>query len=278
MSMKPKSKTVSSPRHLVVLSDLHVGSTVGIWPKNHRNRYGQVAQLSPLQEWLHDCWVDGVEWVNKVTNGSYVLGLNGDLIEGKHHRATEVMTPLIDDQVDACISLLSPLASKAHSVYATLGTEAHTGECEHGIASALKARKFAPWSSAHNSVCLDINGVPTELMHHISTTSRPWLEASGHSIALNQRRAEKSRLGEIAPNVLIRGHRHRFGYFCDGRGMTVVTPSWQALTRWAWKVIPGAEFSVGFTVIDYSDLEDGIIPRVRFRLYSPEADPIVKVH
>lgn len=273
--MPTAKKPITSPgtKHLVVLSDIHVGSTIAIWPENHINRYGQTMIVNPLQRWMQECWADGMEWIQDVTKGNYILALNGDLIDGKHHRATEIMTPLIDDQVEACIKLLEPLAGKARKVVATLGTEAHGGECEHAIASALKAHKYKNWSPAHNSVVLDIQGSRTEIMHHIGTTSRPWLEATGHSMAMNVRRAETSRLGRSAPDVMIRGHRHRFGYFCDGSAMTVVAPSWQALSRWAWKVLPGAECQIGFVVLDYSDMQGTKIPRVLARLYSPSADP-----
>jgi hypothetical protein len=125
-------------------------------------------------------------------------------------------------------------------------------------------------------VTLDMNGCHVEIMHHITTTGRPWLEASGHSIALNLRRAERSRQGLAAPHVLVRGHRHRHGYFSDGHGLTVVTPSWQGLTRYCWKVIPGAEFEIGFTLLDFSDVDDNGLPRVRTRLYSPTPDAAIK--
>ena len=274
-SLKPKAaqaKASTSPKYLVVLSDIHVGSTLAIWPENHKNRYGQVVQPSELQRWMQECWKDGCEWIRDVTKDNYILALNGDLIDGKHHRATEIMTPLVDDQVEACISLLKPLADRARKVVATLGTEVHSGEAEHAIASALKSHKCKDWMPAHNSVLLDIDGSRTEIMHHITTTSRPWLEASGHSIAMNLRRAETSRLGRQAPHVMIRGHRHRAGYFSDGSALTVVAPSWQALSRWAWKVLPGAECQIGFTVLDYSNMDDAKIPQVKFRLYSPSPD------
>lgn len=265
------------PTKLVVLSDLHVGSSLGVWPQGYRVRHGMVPSLNHLQKFLYRCWQDGLEWVDRMCPDGYVLGLNGDLIDGVHHRTHEVMSGLVDDHVGACIELLTPVARKARMVVATLGTEAHTGQAEHSIITSLSGTRATDWAPAHNSVVLSINGVTTELMHHIDTAVRPWAEATGHSVAMNVRRAERARLGRETPTVLIRGHRHRFGYFCDGRGLTVVTPSWQALTRWAWKVLPGAEACVGFTVIDYADLEDGVIPKVRFRLYSPKDDRVIHV-
>lgn len=266
-----------APKKLVILSDLHVGSTLGVWPKTHKRlREGNPIGLNKLQEWLWECWQDGSKWVKDTCKDGYVLALNGDLIDGIHHKTTQVMSPLVDDQIDACIGLLTPLAKGATKVVATLGTESHTGNTEHAIASALGALPCADHATAWNAVHLIMNGVEVELMHHISSAGAPWGEATGHSQTLNLRRAERSRLGRQAPTVMIRGHRHRFGYWCDGAGLTVVTPSWQGLTRWAWKAVPGAECHVGFTVIDFTELEDGIIPRVRFRLYSPEAEsPII---
>jgi hypothetical protein len=262
-------------KYLVVLSDLHIGGTTAVWPKGFITQQGNEISLNPLQEWLWDCWQDGIKWVKKVTKNDYILALNGDLVEGIHHKAYEVMTPSMDDHVSAAIQLLKPLARNASKVVCTIGTEAHSKNSEHAIASVLGALQHKPYAPAYNSITVRVNTIDIELMHHIATATNPWTEGTGHSAALNSRRAELSRLGRLAPRVLIRGHRHRFGYFCDGAGMTVVTPSWQGLTRWAWKVLPGAEVSVGFTVIDCTELEDGKIPRVRFRLYSPEAEDAI---
>ena len=203
-----------------------------MWPSDYRTQEGHRLEPNEFQSWLEDCWKDGLEWVDKHARNP-ILVLNGDLVDGVHHKSTEVMSARFDDHVGALIHLVRPIAERSRATYVTLGTEAHTQTAEHAIAEALRAKKYRSFRAAHDVLNLDINGIEVEVMHHISTSSTPWTEASGHCSSLNARRAERARQGRSAPRVIVRGHRHRFGFWCDGAGLTVVTPSWQGLTRWA---------------------------------------------
>jgi len=45
---------------LVVFSDLHVGSSVGLWPGKHAIEGGGVYEANVYQKWLYDCWKEMV--------------------------------------------------------------------------------------------------------------------------------------------------------------------------------------------------------------------------
>jgi hypothetical protein len=57
--MKTKAKVV------MVLSDLHVGSTVGLWPKDFTSNEGNLICQNKFQEWLWECWEDMLMWAQK---------------------------------------------------------------------------------------------------------------------------------------------------------------------------------------------------------------------
>jgi hypothetical protein len=56
-------------RLILVLSDLHVGSTVGLWPADFLSNEGNPIGQNHFQKWLWKCWQDMNQWVAKVTDG-----------------------------------------------------------------------------------------------------------------------------------------------------------------------------------------------------------------
>jgi len=53
------------PKRIVVMSDLHVGSTVGLWPGRHPIEGGGIYEANRFQQWLLECWHAAVE---EITN------------------------------------------------------------------------------------------------------------------------------------------------------------------------------------------------------------------
>lgn len=77
------------PKILVVLSDLHCGSTVGLLPPGFTAQDGNEIRQNRYQEWLWECWTDatGDYFRRHVGDEPFVLLLNGDLIEGIHAKS-----------------------------------------------------------------------------------------------------------------------------------------------------------------------------------------------
>jgi len=99
---------------IVLLSDLHVGSTIGLWPPDFISNEGNPIGQNKFQEWLWECWQDAAKWSAKlIGKDAFEIVLNGDLVEGIHHRSLQVMTPDVGDQSEAVKQVLEPLAAKA---------------------------------------------------------------------------------------------------------------------------------------------------------------------
>lgn len=262
--MKSKSKLV------LLLSDLHIGSTVGLWPPGFVCEEGYPIGQNKFQEWLWECWSDMLVWADKVIGkDDFELVLNGDLVDGIHHKTLQVMSPNVGDQTAAVMDVLGRFVGKAARVHVIKGTEAHTRNDEIRLGKAMDGTRD-PITGQHawDILDLEVNGTLFNFAHHISATARPYLEASAHSIALGALTMSRARTGKAIPKVMCRAHRHRHGIWTDGNMMTCVTGAWQGLTRYGYKVVPDAVPQPSAVIFDARTTDKGDLPLVHQRMYT----------
>lgn len=267
-------------RLAVILSDVHAGGSSALCPPDFETLEGQRIGLSPVQRWLWESWQNATDvWLPAVTGADpFLLIVNGDLVEGVHHKGREVISSDPADHAIAAEQILAPLAKRAAKTIVVEGTETHTGSAESGIGKALGAMphpstgKFA-WHRAD----VEIAGTRIVAQHHIATSMRTWTEATGLGTALANEQLEAARNGEPLPRVLMCAHRHRFGQWRDASGLCIVTPPWQLLTRFARKVVPSARTRPGMVVLDWRGKGDGELPEVEAVTYSPKRAGFVEV-
>jgi hypothetical protein len=262
----------SKIRVAVVLSDLHCGSTYGLLPPDFETLEGNKVEQNAVQKWLWTCWKDATEkWLPKlIGTDEFALIVNGDATEGIHHHSTEIISPELGDHLEAATITLKPLAEWASERFVTEGTEVHTKNIEHALAKSIKAKRDPDTTkAAWPRLVLTIAGCRCVFQHHITTTSRPYLEASALSIHLGVEQLEAAKNGEPLPQVLCCAHRHRYGEFRDASGLCLVTPPWQLLTRFARKVVPSARTRPGIVVLDWRERDDGELPETSSITYRP---------
>ena len=264
LMLKSKCKLV------LQLSDLHIGSTVGIWPKGFVCNEGYPIGQNKFQEWLWECWQDMEKWVDSVVGGDdFEIVFNGDLVEGIHHRTLQVMSPDVGDQTAAVDHVVGKLCAKAARVHLIKGTECHTRGDEIRLGKALGAT-VDPMTgqSAWDVLDLEVNGTLYNFAHHISATSRSYLEASAHSMALGALSHSRARTGKRVPLVVARAHRHRHGVWNDGNQISAICGAWQGLTRHGYKVVPDAVPQPSAIIYDSRTTEKGDLPLVHQRVYT----------
>jgi predicted phosphodiesterase len=268
--MKKQAKRKQDPaRLLVVLSDMHVGSTVGLWPPGFVSTEGFPIGQNLFQEWLWECWEHCKGWIKETTGGAaYDLLLNGDLVEGIHHRTTQVMSADVGDQSAAVLACLQDLCAAAARVWVVKGTEVHTRNDEIRLGHVLGGQRDpATGQHAFDRLETTVHGTRIAACHHIGATSRPYLEASQHSIHLGVEAIEAARDGRQPPQIIIRGHRHRHGVWTDGDFMSITTGAWQGRTRYGHKAVPGCRPRPSCVVLDWRDRQRGELPQVHYKLY-----------
>ena len=260
------------PRLLLVLSDIHCGSVVGLMPPDTEtgdgNKIGFGKNLH--HAWLWSKWLEMQTRFAKIRGKSpYAMLLNGDLTEGVHHSSIENLTQVIEDHANMAVECLQPLASKASQVLITQGTECHTHNIESYIAKRLKARS----GKALPQWLFRIAGTLVSATHHISTAGRAVSESSALGAELGNARLQSARAGHEIPTVFLRGHRHVGGWYSDGAGLMGVTGGWQFLTRYGRKVVPSSVPRPSALVLDWRSVTDGSLPVVNeISFPSPQGD------
>lgn len=268
---------MKKPRTLVVLSDLHAGSVVAVMPPTFTTANEQEVRQNPLQAWYWKCWLKSLEWIDEVIGDDpAALILNGDMIEGDHHRTTEIISRNIEDHVEIARLILQPLVLRFERTFMLRGTECHTGNVEATLGKMLGC-EINPENDRRifDRLTLDICGVRLVARHHVTTTSRPWLESNGLGMELASEQLHAVRNGEPMPRILCVAHRHVAGHVVTGDGLCLATPAWQGMTRHTHKVVPAARCKTGVYILDWRDVEDGSLPRVHRKLFeAPNAKAI----
>lgn len=271
---------------VLVFSDTHVGSWCGLWPEGFVSQSGHELPQSKFQKWLWHCWKDAWSWVeHTVGNDDLTVVFNGDSVEGIHHKTIEVMSANPDDQYIACEQVFRPVANRASKLFVTKGTECHTKNHEVSLGHQLGAvPNPQTGQAAWDYLQIEVNGCVCSFAHHTSATSRPYLEASQHSIALGVDSMESARNGRDVPSVICRGHRHRHGIWMDGNNISIVTGAFQGLTRHGHKVVPAAIPNPSVVLLEFSGPDykgssfvQESLPKVHPRVYRPAQDKPVKV-
>jgi len=255
---------------LAWFSDLHVGSTVGLWPGKHRIEGGGTYEANAYQKWLYECWQDAVAEIQSL-DGPVIGVLNGDVIQGVNMRDGQLITNKIDIQVQAAQKLLAPLIERFDKFYMIRGTEWHEGKAsEHvEILGQLLGAEPDPASGQYSRWEMYLEVAPDVVIHtahHIGTSSVPWYEATVPLRELLMQLAELSRFFvDKAPQVklVMRSHRHRgIGVWAPPDIQVYVTPAWQLKTAFAHKRATATLPQIGYMLVEWDGTDLTVKPRV----------------
>lgn len=251
------------PRNLIVVSDTHGGCKVAlVHPDGAQldggGRYMPSAFQLKMWAWWQEFWG---EWVPEVTRGEpYDIVINGDALDGVHHRSTTQISHNMEDQQRIAEAVLRGPVEQCRAsggrYWHVRGTEAHvgqSGEYEERLARTLGAIPNSEGQYARNDLWKRVGDKDSHvhaplvhLLHHIGTTGSAAHEASAVNGELAAEFGEAARWGRTSPDYVVRSHRHRSIAVSvparNGRAVSIVTPAWQGKTPYVYKV-PGARLS-----------------------------------
>jgi hypothetical protein len=244
--------------NLVVVSDLHAGCRLALCPPEGATLDdGGIYTPSLFQKKLWGYWRNfWDEFVPEATRREpYGVIVNGDCVEGVHHRATTQISQNLEDQSEIAYQILKPIAEKCLGRFWIIrGTEAHVGISgveEERLAKRLKAVRSKEGQYARYELWKSVGPKLVHLLHHVGTTGSAAYEATAVHKELTESFVEAARWARVPPDVIVRSHRHRnieikipIGGEAGetSSAIAVVTPAWQGKTPFAWK-IPGARLS-----------------------------------
>ena len=279
-------------KHIVVcFGDTHCGSTVGLCPpEGIELDDGGLYVPNKAQLWLWHNWEEAWKEVRSVKRknkkAKLHLILNGDLVDGDHHRTTQIATAHEGVHVGCAIeSLRVPLALKPDSIHIIRGTSAHVGRAgglEEGIAKALKDQGWKvvvdPDTGTASSYTRTIKfgSRVFQVKHHgrmgqRAHTKAPYIRWYAQDVFFNHVMD-----GDDAPDIAIRSHYHQFadsGRIHKVKTRLVALPAWQLATEYVHRVAESLA-DVGLVWFEIDDDDDYNMKKI---LFKPERPTIVEI-
>lgn len=252
---------MSRPVTMLLVSDTHCGSTLGLCPpQGVRTDDGQEILPSKVQEWLWECWVDlhrRAGAIAKRHKSDLVVVLNGDLVDGDHHGTAQIMSRHPDAQAYIAHETFQVTRSlKPKRLFVVRGTEVHTGtsgSAEENLAKWMGAERdpethlYSRWH-----LRLRVHGKLVDVQHHGKGLGRlPHTKQNGaNSLAWRVFQTMTER-GLEPPALVVRSHLHQFAdsFSANRRTRGLFLPSFQVKTSYVHRVAADEIADVGGVVI-----------------------------
>lgn len=256
MTRSRNNAVADGPVVLAVVSDLHVGSSVGLCPASTPLDDGGEYRASKAQRWLLGCWQDAwgkVYGLRDKHKAALWVVVNGDAVDGDHHQTYQLWSRSPEEQIGVAEEMLAPVRTEAEQFFLIRGTEAHVGGSawmEERLAGELEAtpdkdRGTASWWHLR----LLCNGVRFDCAHHTSMGRLPWTRANSANRTAAETVMAYAESGDAAPHVVVRSHQHRWAESGTNYATRAVfTPAWQLATAFTQRLAPAAVADIGLVL------------------------------
>jgi len=248
---------------LLLSSDSHVNSTLGLCSPEARLPEGQLVSLARAQEWLWQCFlVDYLGGVRKLLRRrDKVFGIHAGDGPDMNGKTTQLMTHNPVGAISMFVDTLRPMRELCDDGFWMLrGTDGHGGDAgnlEEAAALMLATTRYPQDSPLASSweLRLELEGVRVDATHHGPAGRLPWTGPNGLQRAAYEILAESVRNGEPPPHLKVQGHNHVFYDTHENAAVRVLAlPCWQISTSYGWKVSPNRRTDIGAVLVI---LEDG---------------------
>lgn len=244
----------------VILSDMHSGGSTALFP----DRFIQFKHVNHtpthLQREIFQHFTKCADYAREHRKGRRLIVIHdGDAIEGVHHNSQQVITQNKDEQADIHTELMDYFLRRARfgrekgdRLYYVSGTETHVDDKEQKIAKDLKAEHVGD-QYVFDELELNINGRKFWTVHHGPKKGNGPTQGNALRLWLGRIYWDCLQDGIKPPDMVVTGHVHTPIYntyvmdFHTVHG--VIAPSWQAKTRFAYKVAPVARNEIGAVFI-----------------------------
>lgn len=272
--------------NIIAISDTHCNSTIGLClPQGHRLDDGGRYTPSQFQLKLWELFEDFTSaWIPRVTKGDpWHLVINGDAIDGDHHRTPAIISRNLHDQFRVARDTLSGLVSECRKsggkYYHVRGTEAHVGPSaqeEERLAESLGAVPDRNGNFSRWRLRLKLGEHIVSFRHHIGGGASQAYEGTALTKTQAGQFSDAGRWGRPVAQVDVRAHRHRYGKWekdgRDGHYITIVCPGWQGLTPYSHRQSDPQEPEFGGILVRLGDEEIFTRSRVYSLMEEDEAE------
>lgn len=231
---------------LVIMSDAHSNSTVGLAPPSIQLDDGDVVSAGTVRRWLWYRYQEILEQVDKEKKGELYGVLNGDAVELDHKkRSTQIITTKTTEAISIANETYEPFFKMCKGVYVVRGTEAHvgsSGEAEESIAKNFdnsipnEETGTASWWY----LPLNYDGVKMDIAHHPKGGGGGKRQATKQNL-INRiafdTQSDYAQDGQVPPHLVIRSHLHEYQDSWNAyRTRAIITPAFSLLTSYGHRI------------------------------------------
>lgn len=276
---------------IVVLSDMHTGGSTALFPNHFWQDEHQNHTPNQKQQEIYKVFEKCMDYAKDKRKGKRLIVVhNGDSIEGVHHNSMQICVLKKDSQAELHEELMDSFLRKSKfdknkndKLFYVRGTETHVEDKEVEIAKDLSAERSPDGNYVFDHLELDVNGKLLWFVHHGKGKGKGAAEGNALRNFLRDIYFDCNKLGKRPPDVVVSGHVHTPSYsnyvYRKGNNFHImhgiICPSFQAKTRFAYKVAPVDVNEIGAVFIEITVSGDIRIPN--FILQDTKQNDVVSV-
>jgi predicted phosphodiesterase len=270
---------------------MHSGSSTALflnrfWQNEHQNHTPNDRQKS-----IYSVWEKVSEYAKQTRKGKRLIVVhNGDAIEGLHHNSPQICVGSKDSQAEIHTELMDGFLratkfehKRGDRLFYVRGTETHVEDKENEIAADLSAEKTPDGLHVFDHLEIEINGRLIWAVHHGKKRGAGANEGNAMRNWMRDIYWDCRKANIRPPDLIVSGHTHTPTYnsYIIREGSLfhithgVVCPSWQAKTRFAYKVAPVEVNEIGSVFIEIT--ADGDIRPPKFIIQDSRQYESVKI-
>lgn len=254
-------------KKILVLSDLHVGSSYGLLPPSFMDGAGNLHEQNEGQKYL---WGRFQHMLGRVSPQPIdAIVINGDILDGAQWKSKGAPLTLhrLEDQREAAVKVLEEVKNALPNAewHFVEGTPYHeVGEEVRQVAFLLTEEKH----DVHRTLTLRVGNAVIRFHHEVGF-SGGFIKSGNLERELVTGSLAEAMQGWAKADAEIRSHCHYFCYVGRSNKLALVTPCWQLQTDYITKGSPTKNIpDIGAVVLSVDDalIEYGICP-VNFTEY-----------
>lgn len=209
----------NTAKRIVVVSDLHCGSTAALW-----NCGGKQTQTELLARW-QDC-------IAHFGARPDILICNGDAIDGHQHKGGDLLENgrELGAQIGAAVGLLRMWRAREYFIVSGSGYHVSDTGDESERDLAVRLESHGERATFTRKLNLLVNGwFRLQCRHHIGSSGIPHGRMTPQMRSKTWGALNAAQTGGKPPHLSIFSHVHYWTYAEDFSGAVMTTPAWQAL-------------------------------------------------
>lgn len=263
---------------LLLVSDPHCNSTVGLAKPKLQLDDGDTVHASTARRWIFHVWEDILKRAKEKQRGELYGLINGDAVElAAKHPTLQVISKNQTEAEQMAEDVFEPMFDMCKGVFVMRGTRAHVGlSAQSEEAFAKNFTNTIPDSETGNYsrdfMLLEMDGVSMDVSHHPrgGGGGRPMNKQSTVNAIASDTVFMYGNKRKPAPHLAIRSHLHIYRDSYDAFATrAIITPAMSLLTEHTYRIGINMSEPIGAILI-YCDAGKYFVEPLKYEVAEPQ--------